>query len=53
MTAYNDRDIFCIRHGLIENLSDTVIRVCHVHPSEVCGDVLPAQEIVMMRMSSW
>jgi KaiC domain protein len=53
MTSETDRDnVFSSRHGLIEYLSDTVILLRYVRPSEISVDVHLALEVVKMRMSS-
>ena len=53
MTSETDRDnVFSSRHGLIEYLSDTVILLRYVRPSEASVDVHLALEVVKMRMSS-
>lgn len=53
MTSETDRDNpFSSRHGLIEYLSDTVILLRYIRPTEVSVDVHLALEVVKMRMSS-
>jgi KaiC domain protein len=53
MTSETDRNNpFSSRHGLIEYLSDTVILLRYVRPSEISVDVHLALEVVKMRMSS-
>ncbi|MDD1684911.1 MAG: KaiC domain-containing protein [Methanoregula sp.] len=53
LTSETDRDnVFSSRHGLIEYLSDSVILLRYVRPSDVSGDVHLALEVVKMRMSS-
>ncbi len=52
MTSETDRDnVFSSRHGLIEYLSDTVILLRYVRPSDLT-DVHLALEVVKMRMSA-
>jgi len=52
LTSETDRDnAFSSRHGLIEYLSDTVILLRYVRPSDLT-DVHLALEVVKMRMSS-
>ncbi|WP_321506032.1 KaiC domain-containing protein [uncultured Methanoregula sp.] len=52
MTSETDRDnVFSSRHALIEYLSDTVILLRYVRPSDL-SDVHLALEVVKMRMSS-
>lgn len=52
MTSETDRDnVFSSRHGLIEYLSDTVILLRYVRPSDL-SDVHLALEVVKMRMSA-
>ncbi len=52
MTSETDKDnVFSSRHGLIEYLSDTVILLRYVRPSDLT-DVHLALEVVKMRMSS-
>lgn len=52
MTSETDRDnVFSSRHALIEYLSDTVILLRYVRPSDLT-DVHLALEVVKMRMSS-
>jgi KaiC domain protein len=52
MTSETDRNnVFSSRHGLIEYLSDTVILLRYVRPSDLT-DVHLALEVVKMRMSS-
>jgi KaiC domain protein len=52
MTSETDRDnVFASRHGLIEYLSDTVILLRYVRPSDL-SDVHLALEVVKMRMSA-
>jgi KaiC domain protein len=52
MTSETHRDnVFSSRHGLIEYLSDTVILLRYVRPSDL-SDVHLALEVVKMRMSS-
>ena len=52
MTSETHRDnVFSSRHGLIEYLSDTVILLRYVRPSDLT-DVHLALEVVKMRMSS-
>jgi KaiC domain protein len=52
LTSETDRDnVFSSRHGLIEYLSDTVILLRYVRPSDLT-DVHLALEVVKMRMSS-
>ncbi|HEX3002151.1 MAG TPA: KaiC domain-containing protein [Methanoregula sp.] len=52
MTSETDRNnVFASRHGLIEYLSDTVILLRYVRPSDL-SDVHLALEVVKMRMSS-
>ena len=52
MTPETDRDnVFSSRHGLIEYLSDTVILLRYVRPSDL-SDVHLALEVVKMRMSA-
>ena len=52
MTSETDRNnAFASRHGLIEYLSDTVILLRYVRPSDLT-DVHLALEVVKMRMSS-
>ncbi|MDD1691473.1 MAG: KaiC domain-containing protein [Methanoregula sp.] len=52
MTSETDRDnVFASRHGLIEYLSDTVILLRYVRPSDLSAVHL-ALEVVKMRMSS-
>ncbi len=52
MTSETDRDnAFASRHGLIEYLSDTVILLRYVRPSDLT-DVHLALEVVKMRMSA-
>jgi KaiC domain protein len=53
MTSETDRNNpFSSRHGLIEYLSDTVILLRYVRPSEISVDVHLALEVVKMRMSA-
>ena len=53
MTSETDRNNpFSSRHGLIEYLSDTVILLRYIRPSEISVDVHLALEVVKMRMSS-
>lgn len=53
MTAENDRNnVFSSRHGLIEYLSDTVILLRFIHPSEISVDIYLVLEVVKMRMAS-
>ncbi len=53
LTSETDRDnVFSSRHGLIEYLSDTVILLRYVRPTEISVDVHLALEVVKMRMSS-
>ena len=53
MTSETDRNNpFTSRHGLIEYLSDTVILLRYVRPTEISVDVHLALEVVKMRMSS-
>jgi KaiC domain protein len=52
MTSETDRNnVFSSRHGLIEYLSDTVILLRYVRPSDL-SDVHLALEVVKMRMSA-
>jgi KaiC domain protein len=52
MTSETHRDnVFSSRHGLIEYLSDTVILLRYVRPSDL-SDVHLALEVVKMRMSA-
>jgi KaiC domain protein len=52
-TSETDRNNpFSSRHGLIEYLSDTVILLRYIRPSEISVDVHLALEVVKMRMSS-
>jgi len=52
MTSETDRDnVFASRHALIEYLSDTVILLRYVRPSDLT-DVHLALEVVKMRMSA-
>jgi KaiC domain protein len=52
MTSETDRDnVFSSRHGLIEYLSDTVILLRYVRPSDLTNVHL-ALEVVKMRMSA-
>ncbi|MDO9034759.1 MAG: KaiC domain-containing protein [Methanoregula sp.] len=52
MTSETNRDnVFSSRHGLIEYLSDTVILLRYVRPSDLT-DVHLALEVVKMRMSA-
>jgi KaiC domain protein len=52
MTSETDRNnVFSSRHGLIEYLSDTVILLRYVRPSDLT-DVHLALEVVKMRMSA-
>ena len=52
MTSETDRDnVFASRHALIEYLSDTVILLRYVRPSDIT-DVHLALEVVKMRMSA-
>ncbi len=52
MTSETDRDnVFSSRHALIEYLSDTVILLRYVRPSDL-SDVHLALEVVKMRMSA-
>jgi KaiC domain protein len=52
MTSETHRDnVFSSRHGLIEYLSDTVILLRYVRPSDLT-DVHLALEVVKMRMSA-
>jgi KaiC domain protein len=52
MTSETDRNnVFSSRHGLIEYLSDTVILLRYIRPSDLT-DVHLALEVVKMRMSS-
>ena len=52
MTSETDKEnVFSSRHGLIEYLSDTVILLRYVRPSDLT-DVHLALEVVKMRMSS-
>jgi KaiC domain protein len=52
MTSETDRNnVFASRHGLIEYLSDTVILLRYVRPSDLT-DVHLALEVVKMRMSA-
>jgi KaiC domain protein len=53
MTSETDtNNAFSSRHGLIEYLSDTVILLRYIRPSELSVDVHLALEVVKMRMSS-
>lgn len=53
MTSETDmNNPFSSRHGLIEYLSDTVILLRYIRPSELSVDVHLALEVVKMRMSS-
>jgi KaiC domain protein len=53
MTSETHRDnVFSSRHGLIEYLSDSVILLRYVRPSDISGDVHLALEVVKMRMSA-
>jgi len=53
LTSETDRNnAFSSRHGLIEYLSDTVILLRYIRPSEISVDVHLALEVVKMRMSS-
>ena len=45
-------DAFSSRHGLIEYLSDTVVLLRYVRPTDASADVHLAVEVVKMRMSA-
>lgn len=52
MTSETDRDnVFSSRHDRIEDLSDTVILLRYVRPSEISMGVYSEMEVVKMRMS--